>query len=183
MLASGAASQAQSADQVFAVKRLSPAGESINIAQSAALLRSALNIVVVDIPLAAQAGVIVFKPPAGSSPASFSRRLSQFLEKNRAEFQKLPVSITPDGLSVPTGRVIVQFKDDVDTRQVQKSLGESALKVVQPPTRLRPTRYVVEATPGTPQRDPLELAKTMASRPDVAFAEPDMLSVQPGKAK
>ena len=166
-------------DPLFALKVIGPAGKPVELTQSEGILRRDLHASIVPIAAAAQAGIIVFKPPASTPAGVFTRLVKTFVTKNSRDFQMLAVITSRAAVTIPTGRIIVQFKEDIGLDQARAFLAKAALKIVQQPSMLRSTRFVVEPDSRASQHDPIRLAEILSAEPSLLFAEPDMLSITP----
>lgn len=160
---------------IFPVKVLTPNGKTPDMPAAEKLFRAELHASVVPMDSAAEAGIVILKPPASVSASRFGTALDDFIKKTPGIFQQLLVRTASGELTIPTGRIVVQFEETVNDEQARLALSKFKLRIVQEPSKFRPTRYVVEA--GSSDTDPIALAKKIAADPAVSFAEPDLLSI------
>lgn len=173
--------RAQSEGALFALKVLAPQGEAPDLIKAKALLERELRVVPVSAESADQVGLILLKSPESVSADEFQHELAGFVNQHSKNFRLMPTTTTSGTQSIPTGRIIIQFKDGILDLRARAFLTQSKLKIVQEPTRLRPTRFVVEPDSKVPGPDPVALAKNISANPDIRFAEADMLFITPTK--
>jgi menaquinone-dependent protoporphyrinogen IX oxidase len=161
----------------FALKLIASSSQTVDLPDAKHLLQRELRVTPIPVEAADQVGLIVFNPPSSLPVERFKQQLNNFVQKHSTQFRLMPVFTTSGGYTIPTGRIIVQFKDGITDEQARKYLARTNVTVVQQPTKLRPSRFVIEADSNSPTADPIILAKTMASNPSVRLAEPDMLIV------
>jgi hypothetical protein len=171
----------QSDDAFLAIKVLAPKGEAVDVPRAEEALQRELHATIIQIAAARQAGIVVFRPPETTPAANFAQSLKAFADRHSRDFQMLTVEKSQSALRIPTGNVILQFKDDIGADEARAFLAEAGLRLVQQPTALRPTRFVVEPE-GSAKQDPLALAKALAANPLILFAEADLLIVSPPPA-
>ena len=168
---------AEPSGSVSAVRVLNGGSESNSMDRIESLLRLELNATIVSSGSARRAGLVIFRAPDTSARPSVELRLGQLLQRHAKILRRVPVVETPDAYAVPTGKIIVQFRSDADLDRAPLLWTGMGLKVVQQPTAFRPGRFVVETDSKASSMDAVSLANRISSRPEVQFAEADMLSI------
>jgi hypothetical protein len=94
------------------------------------------------------------------------------------DIRELPVLVHGQAYAIPTGMIMIQFKEGTPLEHARATLKEFDLTVVQPPTALRPTHFVVQGSDGA-VIDPLTVARRIKGDSSVLFAEADLIVVGP----
>jgi hypothetical protein len=165
------------AQALYAIKVIQREGQPIPLESVARALRGELGAKLIPNVTGDRAGLIVFTPSTTMSQQTFVDRLRRIVRKHKDIMQLLPVLSKAGSYAVPTGKIIIEFNEEVTLARARSTLVSLDLKVVQEPTALRARRVVVEPGRQAADADPISLAKKIAADPLVRFAEADLLNV------
>jgi len=111
---------------------------------------------------------IVLVSPAASTLSSPSQQLTlESLSANKAVERATPVFRVGDNKVVPSDRIIVGLKENVDPDTIATPLGLALI-------RHRENEYLFRVPNGS---DPLQVSSSLSSNPDVAYSEPDFITI------
>lgn len=165
------------ARELFAVRQTTPvAAAAIDTARLRAALKAALNVEIVENAVGARLGIVLFRKPATGADNDFAAALDRWVSM-RSSIARLSVLPHQSGAAVVTGRVVVQFDQHVSVDLARARLGERQLTIVQEPSWLRPTRFVVDASRGQVRIGWGELEDRFRGMQGIQFIEPDLLFV------
>jgi hypothetical protein len=117
--------------------------------------------------------IVLLERPDNIPPEIFRAHIKKF-ENSHPSMKNVEVYSSSKGLSIPTGQIIIAFKDGTSAAEAKDILAKANLKVVSEPTKLLPQQFVVEALDDA---DAAEVAKKLALDPQVNFTEPDLLLI------
>jgi hypothetical protein len=123
--------------------------------------------------------IVLLERPESISPSVFNASIKK-IERRYQGVTSVQVYASAKGLSIPTGQIIVVFKDGTSAADARDKLTGFGVKIVGEPTRLLPEQFVVEVKDGS---NAAALAAKLAQDVKVRFAEPDFVQISMPPAK
>jgi hypothetical protein len=121
--------------------------------------------------------MLLFKATPGAGLDKFREELGHWVSLRESVDQPL-VLIHGRSYAIPTGMIMIQFRTGISLDEARVKLKDFGLGIVQEPSALRPTRFVVKSEEA-PNADPIALARRIKADPSILNAEPDLLVVEP----